>query len=58
MRCTAFNLRYGPTATEFEIPSFKFHLNLVGEFNVRNALAVIARGQALRPVQQADSKCV
>src|SRR5512136_2522800 len=38
----AFNLRYGPTATEFEIPSFKFHLNLVGELNVRNALAVIA----------------
>ena len=37
----AFNLRFGPTATEFEIPSFKFHLNLVGEFNVRNALAVI-----------------
>jgi len=38
----AFNIRYGPTATEFEIPSFKFHLNLVGEFNVRNAVAVIA----------------
>jgi len=37
----AFNLRYGPTATEFEIPSFKFHLNLVGEINVRNALAVV-----------------
>jgi UDP-N-acetylmuramate: L-alanyl-gamma-D-glutamyl-meso-diaminopimelate ligase len=37
----AFNLRYGPTACEFEIPSFKFHLNLLGEFNVRNALAVI-----------------
>ena len=37
----AFNIRYGPTATEFEIPSFKFHLNLVGELNVRNALAVI-----------------
>jgi UDP-N-acetylmuramate: L-alanyl-gamma-D-glutamyl-meso-diaminopimelate ligase len=37
-----FNLRYGPTASEFEIPSFKFHLNLVGEINVRNALAVIA----------------
>jgi UDP-N-acetylmuramate: L-alanyl-gamma-D-glutamyl-meso-diaminopimelate ligase len=37
----AFNLRFGPTATEFEIPSFKFHLNLVGEFNVRNALAVV-----------------
>jgi UDP-N-acetylmuramate: L-alanyl-gamma-D-glutamyl-meso-diaminopimelate ligase len=36
-----FNLRLGPTATEFEIPSFKFHLNLVGELNVRNALAVI-----------------
>ncbi|HHY86983.1 MAG TPA: UDP-N-acetylmuramate:L-alanyl-gamma-D-glutamyl-meso-diaminopimelate ligase [Verrucomicrobia bacterium] len=38
----AFNVRYGPTATEFELPSFKFHLNLVGELNVRNALAVIA----------------
>src|ERR1044071_5640455 len=38
----AFNLRYGPTATEFEIPSFKFHLNLLGELNVRNALAVVA----------------
>jgi UDP-N-acetylmuramate: L-alanyl-gamma-D-glutamyl-meso-diaminopimelate ligase len=38
----ALNLRFGPTATEFEIPSFKFHLNLVGELNVRNALAVIA----------------
>ncbi len=37
-----FNLRYGPTATEFEIPSFKFHLNLVGEFNARNALGVVA----------------
>jgi UDP-N-acetylmuramate: L-alanyl-gamma-D-glutamyl-meso-diaminopimelate ligase len=38
----AFNIRYGPTASEFEIPSFKFHTNLVGEFNVRNALAVVA----------------
>jgi len=38
----AFNIRYGPTATEFEIPSFKFHLNLVGELNTRNALAVVA----------------
>jgi UDP-N-acetylmuramate: L-alanyl-gamma-D-glutamyl-meso-diaminopimelate ligase len=38
----AFNIRYGPTATEFEIPSFKFHINLMGELNVRNALAVIA----------------
>src|SRR6266446_3053377 len=38
----AFNIRYGPTATEFEIPSFKFHLNLLGELNVRNALAVVA----------------
>ncbi|MGO8700260.1 MAG: UDP-N-acetylmuramate:L-alanyl-gamma-D-glutamyl-meso-diaminopimelate ligase [Limisphaerales bacterium] len=37
-----FNLRFGPTASEFEIPSFKFHLNLVGELNVRNALAVVA----------------
>lgn len=38
----AFNIQYGPTATVFEIPSFKFHLNLVGELNVRNALAVVA----------------
>jgi len=38
----AFNIRYGPTATEFEIPSFKFHSNLLGEINVRNALAVVA----------------
>jgi UDP-N-acetylmuramate: L-alanyl-gamma-D-glutamyl-meso-diaminopimelate ligase len=36
-----FNLKLGATASEFEIPSFKFHLNLVGEFNVRNALAVV-----------------
>lgn len=39
---TAFNIRYGPTATEFETPSFKFHTNLVGELNVRNALGVVA----------------
>jgi UDP-N-acetylmuramate: L-alanyl-gamma-D-glutamyl-meso-diaminopimelate ligase len=38
----AGNLRFGPTATEFEIPSFKFHLNMMGELNARNALAVIA----------------
>ncbi len=38
----AFNIRYGPTATEFEIPSFKFHTNFVGELNVRNALGVVA----------------
>ena len=38
----AFNLKLAPTASEFEIPSFKFRINLVGEFNVRNALAVAA----------------
>ena len=38
----AFNLRLGPTASEFELPSFKFHLNLLGELNVRNALGVVA----------------
>jgi UDP-N-acetylmuramate: L-alanyl-gamma-D-glutamyl-meso-diaminopimelate ligase len=36
------NVRLGATASEFEIPSFRFHLNLVGELNVRNALAVVA----------------
>ncbi len=38
----AFNILYGPTATQFEIPSFKFHTNFVGELNVRNTLAVVA----------------
>jgi len=38
----AFNLNLAPTASEFEIPSFKFHINLVGELNVLNALAVVA----------------
>jgi UDP-N-acetylmuramate: L-alanyl-gamma-D-glutamyl-meso-diaminopimelate ligase len=38
----AFNVRLGPTASEFEIPSAKFHINLIGELNVRNALAVVA----------------
>jgi UDP-N-acetylmuramate: L-alanyl-gamma-D-glutamyl-meso-diaminopimelate ligase len=38
----AFNLKFGPTASEFEIPSAKFHIDLVGELNVRNALAVVA----------------
>jgi UDP-N-acetylmuramate: L-alanyl-gamma-D-glutamyl-meso-diaminopimelate ligase len=37
----AFNLKLASTASEFEIPSFKFHLNLLGELNVRNALAVV-----------------
>src|SRR5262245_11763218 len=41
----AFNLKLAPTASEFEIPSFKFHINLVGELNVRNALAVVACGK-------------
>jgi UDP-N-acetylmuramate: L-alanyl-gamma-D-glutamyl-meso-diaminopimelate ligase len=53
----AFNLHFGPTATEFEIPSFKFHLNLIGELNVRNALAVIAVakhcGLSNKPIQSA-----
>ncbi len=38
----ALNLRLGPTASEFETPSFKFHLDMMGELNVRNALGVIA----------------
>jgi UDP-N-acetylmuramate: L-alanyl-gamma-D-glutamyl-meso-diaminopimelate ligase len=35
-------VKLGPTASEFELPSFKFHINLCGELNVRNALAVVA----------------
>ena len=38
----AFNLRSGPRRPSSKFPSFKFHLNLVGELNVRNALAVVA----------------
>src|SRR3954469_14526720 len=37
----AFNLNLAPTVSEFEIPSCKFRLNLLGELNVRNALAVV-----------------
>src|SRR6185436_20070502 len=37
----AFNLNLAPTVSEFEIPSFKFRLNLLGELNVRNALSVV-----------------
>jgi UDP-N-acetylmuramate: L-alanyl-gamma-D-glutamyl-meso-diaminopimelate ligase len=37
----AFNLQFGATASAFEIPSCKFQVNLVGELNVRNALAVV-----------------
>ncbi|NGO38298.1 UDP-N-acetylmuramate:L-alanyl-gamma-D-glutamyl-meso-diaminopimelate ligase [Limisphaera ngatamarikiensis] len=38
----AFNLQLGAGASLFEIPSYRFHINLPGEFNVRNALAVVA----------------
>ena len=37
----AFNLKMAATATQFEIPSFTFRINLLGELNVRNALAVV-----------------
>lgn len=38
----AFHVQLGAGASVFELPSYRFHLNLPGEFNVRNALAVIA----------------
>ena len=31
-----------PTVSEFQTPSFKFRMNLLGELNVRNALGVVA----------------
>jgi len=37
----ATSLRLGATASVFETPSCKFQVNLVGELNVRNALAVV-----------------
>ena len=38
----ALNVRLAPTVSEFELPSFKFQTQLLGELNVRNALAVVA----------------
>src|SRR5581483_1219733 len=38
----AENLVLAPTVTEFETPSFKFRIGMLGELNVRNALAVVA----------------
>ncbi|MDB6019172.1 MAG: UDP-N-acetylmuramate [Pedosphaera sp.] len=38
----AYNLTLAPTVTEFETPSFKFRIGMLGELNVRNALGVIA----------------
>jgi UDP-N-acetylmuramate: L-alanyl-gamma-D-glutamyl-meso-diaminopimelate ligase len=37
----AFNLKMAATATQFEIPSCTFRIPLLGELNVRNALAVV-----------------
>jgi UDP-N-acetylmuramate: L-alanyl-gamma-D-glutamyl-meso-diaminopimelate ligase len=37
----ATHVVYGPTASEFQLPSFKFHVNLTGELSLRNALAVV-----------------
>ena len=53
----AFNLQLGATASAFEIPSCRFQVNLVGELNVRNALAVVGAakhcGISNRQIQQA-----
>ena len=38
----AERLVLAPTVTEFEMPSFQFRISLLGELNVRNALAVVA----------------
>lgn len=38
----ATNVRLGGTASQFATPNHNYHINLVGEFNVRNALAVVA----------------
>src|SRR5438046_9811663 len=38
----AFNLKLAPTASECELPSFRFHLNLRGDLHVRTARAVVA----------------
>ena len=38
----ADNRVLAPTVSEFEVPSFKFRLNLLGELNIRNALGAVA----------------
>ncbi len=38
----AYTLTLAPTVSEFETPSFKFRIGLLGELNIRNALAVVA----------------
>src|SRR5579859_3070849 len=38
----AENLALASTVSEFETPSFKFRINMLGELNVRNALGVVA----------------
>src|ERR1700722_4997733 len=38
----AYNLVLAPAVTEFETPSFKFRINMLGELNARNALGVVA----------------
>lgn len=38
----ATKVRLGATASEFDTPNHHYHVDLVGEYNVRNALGVVA----------------
>jgi len=53
----ALQTSLGPTASRFELPSFTFQINLTGELNVRNALAVVGAarhcGLSNRQIQDA-----
>jgi UDP-N-acetylmuramate: L-alanyl-gamma-D-glutamyl-meso-diaminopimelate ligase len=50
----AFNVKLGPTASEFEIPSFKFRINLSGEFNVPQCIGSCRLRKTLRLVKQTN----
>ncbi len=49
----AMNIRYQPDGTFFSVDDTDYQLNLVGEFNVSNALAGIGAGRALNVSDEA-----
>ncbi|MCK5460155.1 UDP-N-acetylmuramoyl-L-alanyl-D-glutamate--2,6-diaminopimelate ligase, partial [Candidatus Parcubacteria bacterium] len=51
---TAGNIKLNLNGSDFEINKTRFHINLLGKFNVYNSLAAVAVGLSLRiPIEQA-----
>ncbi len=51
---TASNIKLNLNGSDFEINKTRFHINLLGEFNIYNSLAAVAVGLSQRiPMQQA-----